>query len=153
MRPLQTWFPFGSTLKCLTLPASATRRTVLLQKYAVHHVKMSQLKHRVSGSLSLPSRVLFYLPSQYYALSVTKGYLGLRGGPRSFIKGFSCLDVLWIPLSQFLFRLRGFHPLSEAFPKPFLLDLLNLKKRSEPPECTHSRFLTLSFARRYFGNR
>ena len=64
--------------------------------------------------------VLFTFPSQYYALSVTKEYLGLRGGPRSFHQGFSCLDVLWIPLSWFSFRLRGFHPLRQAFPKPFL---------------------------------
>ena len=63
-----------------------------------------------------PPGVLFTFPSQYYALSVTKEYLGLRGGPRSFHQGFSCLDVLWIPLSQFSFRLRGFHPLRQAFP-------------------------------------
>ena len=63
-----------------------------------------------------PPGVLFTFPSQYYALSVTKEYLGLRGGPRSFHQGFSCLDVLWIPLSQLSFRLRGFHPLRQAFP-------------------------------------
>ena len=66
-----------------------------------------------------PPGVLFTFPSQYYALSVTKEYLGLRGGPRLFHQGFSCLDVLWIPLCQLVFRLRGFHPLRQAFPKPF----------------------------------
>ena len=44
-----------------------------------------------------PPGVLFTFPSQYYALSVTKEYLALRGGPRSFPQGFSCLVVLWIP--------------------------------------------------------
>ena len=44
-----------------------------------------------------PPGVLFTVPSQYYALSVTKEYLALRGGPRSFPQGFSCLVVLWIP--------------------------------------------------------
>ena len=43
-----------------------------------------------------PPGVLFTFPSQYYALSVTKKYLGLRGGPRSFRQGFSCLVLLWI---------------------------------------------------------
>ena len=66
-----------------------------------------------------PPGVLFTVPSQYYALSVTKEYLALRGGPRSFHQGFSCLDVLWIPPCLLTFRLRGFHPLWLAFPKPF----------------------------------
>ena len=44
-----------------------------------------------------PPGVLFTFPSQYYALSVTKEYLALRGGPRSFHQGSTCLDVLWIP--------------------------------------------------------
>ena len=66
-----------------------------------------------------PPGVLFTFPSQYSALSVTKEYLALRGGPRSFPQGFSCLVVLWIPPCLSSFRLRGFHPLWLAFPKPF----------------------------------
>ena len=78
-----------------------------------------------------PPGVLFTFPSQYYALSVTKEYLGLRGGPRLFHQGFSCLDVLWIPLWCLSFRLRGFHPLWLAFPKPFCYNL-HSRMRSEP---------------------
>ena len=63
-----------------------------------------------------PPGVLFTFPSQYYALSVTKEYLALRGGPRLFPQGFSCLVVLWIPPCCLLFRLRGSHPLWQAFP-------------------------------------
>ena len=44
-----------------------------------------------------PPGVLFTFPSQYYALSVTKEYLALEGGPSDFPQGFSCLVVLWIP--------------------------------------------------------
>ena len=66
-----------------------------------------------------PPGVLFTVPSQYYALSVTKEYSALRGGPRSFHQGSTCLDVLWILLISSGFRLRGFHPLRPAFPKPF----------------------------------
>ena len=62
IRPIQTWFPFGSApSKCLTSLALVTRRTVL-QK--VRHQAQSPLtvcKHKVSGSLSLPSRGSFHL--------------------------------------------------------------------------------------------
>ena len=66
-----------------------------------------------------PPGVLFTFPSQYYALSVTKEYLALRGGPRSFHQGSTCLNVLWILLLLLGFRVRGFHPLSPVFPVPF----------------------------------
>ena len=66
-----------------------------------------------------PPGVLFTFPSQYYALSVTKEYLALRGGPRLFPQGSTCLVVLWILLAVIGFRVRGFHSLWLAFPKPF----------------------------------
>ena len=66
-----------------------------------------------------PPGVLFTFPSQYYALSVTKEYLALRGGPRSFPQGSTCLVVLWILPLSLDFHVRGFHPLWPAFPKPF----------------------------------
>ena len=78
-----------------------------------------------------PPGVLFTFPSQYYALSVTKEYLALRGGPRSFHQGSTCLDVLWILLCCSPFRLRGFHPLWPAFPKPFYY-LHQSRMQSEP---------------------
>ena len=99
-----------------------------------------------------PPGVLFTFPSQYYALSVTKKYLGLRGGPRSFHQGFTCLDVLWILPCEFKFRLRGFHSLWLAFPKPFCyLNSINYVVRT--PECTHSGLPSFAFARRYLRNR
>ena len=62
LRPIQTWFPFGSVASDhLTSLALVTRRTVL-QK--VRHQALSPLtvcKHKVSGSLSLPSRGPFHL--------------------------------------------------------------------------------------------
>ena len=61
-RPIQTWFPFGSIpSQYLTSLILVTRRTVL-QK--VRHQALSPLtvcKHKVSGSLSLPSRGPFHL--------------------------------------------------------------------------------------------
>ena len=113
-------FPSAPGLKPLTLPAGAARRTVLQKVRGPPYGGVPQL---VDAGFQVlfhsPPGVLFTFPSQYYALSVTKEYLGLRGGPRTFHQGFSCPDVLWIPPRQLVFRLRGFHPLRQAFPKPF----------------------------------
>ena len=113
-------FPSAPDLKSLTSPASVTRRTVLQKVRGSSYKEVPQLVNTGFQVLfHSPPGVLFTFPSQYYALSVTKEYLALRGGPRSFHQGFSCLDVLWIPPCQLIFRLRGFHPLWLAFPKPF----------------------------------
>ena len=88
-------FPSAPRLHRLTLPAYATRRTVL-QK--VRGCTFNVLPQLVNTGFQVlfhsPPGVLFTFPSQYYALSVTKEYLGLRGGPRSFHQGFSCLDFV-----------------------------------------------------------
>ncbi len=112
--------PSAPRLRRLTLPVSVTRRTVL-QK--VRRCTRMVLRQFVNTGFQVlfhsPHGVLFTFPSQYYALSVTKEYLALRGGPRLFPQGFSCLVVLWIPLCRSCFHLRGFHPLWLAFPGPF----------------------------------
>src|SRR5699024_5427229 len=117
---LRLGFPSAPSLKDLTSPASVTPRTVLQKVRGRTYIVLPQL---VNTGLQVlfhsPPGVLFTFPSQYYALSVTKEYLALRGGPRSFLQGSTCLVVLWIPPCQLLFRLRGFHPLWLGFPKPF----------------------------------
>ena len=113
-------FPSAPHLECLTSPASVTRRTVLQKVRGCAYKALPQLVNIWFQVLfHSPPGVLFTFPSQYYALSVTKEYLALRGGPRTFPQGFSCLVVLWIPPCHLVFRLRGFHPLWLAFPKPF----------------------------------
>ena len=117
---LRLGFPTAPHLKCLTSPVSVTRRTVLQKVRGRAHKALPQLVDTGFQVLfHSPPGVLFTVPSQYYALSVTKEYLGLRGGPRAFPQGFSCLVVLWILLSLISFHVRGFHPLRPAFPKPF----------------------------------
>ena len=98
-----------------------------------------------------PPGVLFTFPSQYSALSVTKEYLALRGGPRSFPQGFTCLVVLWILLCRLSLRLRGSHPVPPVFPVPFCWDWLVINA-VRTPECTHSGLGSFPFARRYLGN-
>ena len=91
-------FPSAPHLQCLTSPASVTRRTVLQKVRGSSYKDVPQLVNIWFQVLfHSPPGVLFTFPSQYYALSVTKEYLALRGGPRSFPQGFSCLVVLWIP--------------------------------------------------------
>ena len=120
VRPIKTWFPFGFGPEDLNLacsiysPDRSTKST---------RSPIDGLSVLVSTGFQVlfhsPPGVLFTVPSQYYALSVTKEYLALRGGPRMFSQGSTCLDLLWIPPCQLIFRLRGFHPLWPAFPKPF----------------------------------
>ena len=117
---LRLGFPSAPHLWCLTSPASATRRTVLQKVRGSTYKVVPQLVNIWFQVLfHSPPGVLFTVPSQYYALSVTKEYLALRGGPRLFPQGSTCLVVLWIlpPVSGF--QVRGFHPLWPAFPKPF----------------------------------
>ena len=117
---LRLGFPPAPPLQGLTSPAGATRRTVLQKVRGSPCIGVPQLVNIWFQVLfHSPPGVLFTVPSQYYALSVTKEYLALRGGPRSFSQGSTCLDLLWIPPCPPPFRLRGFHPLWLAFPKPF----------------------------------
>ena len=139
LRPIQTWFPFGSVASDhLTSLALVTRRTVLQKVRGWSYKDLPQIVNTGFQVLfHSPPGVLFTFPSQYYALSVTKEYLALRGGPRSFPQGFSCLVVLWILPPFLAFHVRGFHPLWLAFPKPFYYSWKSLVQ-SEPQ---HARTL------------
>ena len=89
--------PSAPWLYHLTLPAPATRRTVLQKVRGSAYKAVPQLVNTGFQVLfHSPPGVLFTFPSQYYALSVTKEYLALEGGPSDFPQGFSCLAVLWI---------------------------------------------------------
>ena len=94
-RPIKTCFHFGSGPSVLNLarwrnsPDRSTKSTRSLSLPQFVNTGFQVLFHSPPG-------VLFTFPSQYYALSITKEYLALRGGPRSFPQGFSCLVVLWI---------------------------------------------------------
>ena len=63
-----------------------------------------------------PPGVLFTFPSQYFALSVIRQYLGLEGGPPVFPPDSSCPAVLWILPAQPTFRIQGSHLLRRVFP-------------------------------------
>ena len=96
---LKLAFASAPDLKSLTLPVRVTRRTVLQKVRGCARMALPQFVNTGFQVLfHSPPGVLFTFPSQYSALSVTKEYLALRGGPRLFPQGFSCLVVLWILL-------------------------------------------------------
>ena len=97
-------FPSAPRSSRLTSPAAATRRTVLQKVRGRASCALPQLVDIWFQVLfHSPPGVLFTFPSQYYALSVTKEYLALEGGPSDFPQGFSCLVVLWILLLPIVF--------------------------------------------------
>ena len=60
-RPLQTWFPFGSAAKLLNLASIRNSPDRSTKSTRLHSYGASTAcKHRVSGSLSLPSRGPFH---------------------------------------------------------------------------------------------
>ena len=152
--PLKTWFPSGSPPWAVNLASirnspdrstKSTRSIIMIDVPQLVNTGFQVLFHSPPG-------VLFTFPSQYYALSVTKEYLALRGGPRSFPQGSTCLVVLWIPPCPLPFRVRVFHPLWMAFPKPFPYSHgINYAVRT--PWCTHHGLGSSGFARRYSRNR
>ena len=114
---LRLGFPSAPHLECLTLPVSVTRRTVLQKVRGSSCKDVPQLVNTGFQVLfHSPPGVLFTFPSQYSALSVTKEYLALGGGPPDFLQGSTCLAVLWITLAPFWFHVRDFHPLWSDFP-------------------------------------
>ena len=136
---LRLGIPSAPHLKCLTSPVNVTRRTVLQKVRGCTHMVLPQFVNTGFQVLfHSPPGVLFTFPSQYYALSVTKKYLALRGGPRSFRQGFSCLVLLWILLGGLGFRIRGFHSLRPDF--PVRSPILRLPRRSPNPAMHASRF-------------
>ena len=151
--PIKTWFPFGSGLYVLNL--ARTRNSPDRSTKSTRFI-FNDVPQLVNTGFQVlfhsPPGVLFTVPSQYSALSVTKEYLALGGGPPDFPQGSTCLVVLRIPLAAFRFRLRGFHPLSLAFPKPFACLSAHFL-RSITPACTHAGLGSFLFARRYSGNR
>ena len=76
----------------------------------------------------------------------------MGGGPPGFPQGFSCPVVLWILLPIARFRIRGFHPLWPAFPKPFCYRLIMASAVRNPDPPKGVGLASFPFARRYLGN-
>ena len=98
LRPIKTRSRFGSGALLLNLASIRNSPDRSTKSTRLHLNVLPQLVNTGFQVLfHSPPGVLFTFPSQYYALSVTKEYLALGGGPPDFPQGFSCLVVLWIP--------------------------------------------------------
>ena len=151
--PIQTWFPFGSAPSVLNLASTGNSPDRSTKSTRLHLNVLPQLVNTGFQVLfHSPPGVLFTFPSQYYALSVTKEYLALGGGPPDFPQGSTCLAVLWIPLAGYRFLIQDFHPLWSDFPDCSDNESPHISW-SVTPECTHSGLGSSDFARRYFRNR
>ena len=111
-RPVQTRSRCGFRPSVLNL---ATQRNSPVRSTKVRDRTFNVLSLLVNTGFQVlfhsPPGVLFTFPSRYYALSVTRTYLGLEGGPPGFPPDFSCPVVLWILTGRFGFRIRDSYPL------------------------------------------
>ena len=96
-RPVKTCFRFGFAALPLNLASTGNSPDRSTKSTRLHLNVLPQLVNTGFQVLfHSPPGVLFTVPSQYYALSVTKEYLALGGGPPDFPQGSTCLTVLWI---------------------------------------------------------
>ena len=97
LRPIKTRSRFGSGALLLNLASIRNSPDRSTKSTRLHLNVLPQLVNTGFQVLfHSPPGVLFAFPSQYYALSVTKEYLALGGGPPEFPQGSTCLAVLWI---------------------------------------------------------
>ena len=131
-------------------------RWPVLQKVRGHPYKgLPQLVgKRFQVLFHSPSGVLFTFPSRYYALSVTREYLALGGGPPSFPQGFSCPVVLWSIVEKICCFVYGTFTLcGGAFQLFSTTTYLFYMTMSATPVTYVTGLGSSPFARRYLGNR
>ena len=110
---LRLAFATAAPLNGLTSPETLTRR-LIMQKARRHHAKRvtpTACKRMVSGSFSPRySRCFSPFPHGTGSLSVSQEYLALADGPAEFNQGFTCPDLLRIPLSNTALTYTGLSP-------------------------------------------
>ena len=119
-RPIKTCSRFGSGPLVLNL---ASQRNSPDRSTKSTRSRLNALPQLVNTGFQVlfhsPPGVLFTFPSQYFALSVTKEYLALGGGPPDFTQGSTCLALLWIPLAAFQFSGTRLSLSLAGLPSPF----------------------------------
>ena len=115
---LRLGFPTAPHLRCLTLPVSATRRTVLQKVRGRAYKALPQLVDTGFQVLfHSPPGVLFTFPSRYWFTIGHSLVFSLAGWSRLIQTGFLVSRPTQVSsLSSLSFRVRGSHPLSLTFP-------------------------------------
>ena len=139
---LRLGFPSAPDLESLTLPASATRRTVLQKVRGPSYKDVPQLVNIWFQVLfHSPPGVLFTFPSQYYALSVTNGVFSLTGWSPHIQSRFHVSRPTLDTAMSTRLSLTGLSPSLAGFPKTVLLSLLNQFRGPNPS--MHARWFGL----------
>ena len=137
-RAINTWFLFGSRPLVLNLasnrnsPDRSTKSTRFTLRCS------TACKHRVSGSLSLPSRGSFHLSFTVLFAIGHWGVFSLTGWSPLIHTKFHVLRATLDTAAPFRIRVRDFHPLWSDFPKLFHFPTGHL--RSPNPGMHASRF-------------
>ena len=118
-RPVKTWFPFGSVPSWyLTSPACTTRRTVLQKvRGSTFNSSSTACRHRVSGSLSLPSRGPFHLSLTVLFAIGHWVVFRLGGWALRLHTGFHVSGTTLVPLGLLRISPTGISPSSFSFSK------------------------------------
>ena len=121
IRPVQARFHFGSVPYLVLNLAIYNNSLDRSTKSTISRLKSLYLLVNIGFQVLFhsPPGVLFTFPSQYFALSVTKEYLALGGGPPDFTQGSTCLALLWIPLAAFQFSGTRLSLSLAGLPSPF----------------------------------
>ena len=152
-RPIKTWFPFGSETSSLNLASygnSPDRSTKSTRSYT--RGTSAACKHRVSGSLSLPSRGSFHLSfTVLYAIGHWVVF-SLTGWSPHLQSRFHVSRPTLDPTCCLPLSLTRLSRSTAGFSKTILLAFSSLSVVLTPG-CTHPGLGSSHFARRYFGNR
>ena len=135
---LRLAFASAPVLQTLTSLAGVTRRSVLQKVQGRASIALPLLVNIGFQVLfHSPPGVLFTFPSRYYALSVTKSYLALEGGPPCFPPDFSCPAVLWVQACPLRLSSTGLLPSLAGLSFPIPLDFKVLSACPQPHEACH----------------
>ena len=136
------------------LPRPATRRTVLQKvRGRTSSCRASAgRRHRVSGSLSLPSRGTFHLSLTVLFAIGHRVVFSLGGWSPRLPARFPVSRGTPDPARYTPFPVRGSHPLRPAFPKPFQFSCTP-KCSPLPRKALLPGLGSSAFARRYLRNR
>ena len=146
---LRLGFPSAPHIMCLTSPAVITRRTVLQKvRGRTFNSAPTACKHRVSGSLSLPSRGSFHLSFTVLCAIGHQVVFSLTEWSPLFPSRFLVSRCTLDTASSLRTSCTGLSPSLAGFPKTFLLSFkIHIAVRT--PSCTHDGLGSSAFARRY----
>ena len=150
-RPIKTWFPFGSVSLILNLACTCNSPDRSTKSTRFTFWCSTVCKHRVSGSLSLPSRGSFHLS---FTVLCTIGHWSVfsLGGwspllPTRFLVSRGTPDTAWLHMLSLTWLSHSLARFSKTVQVTCFLLL-----QSSTPKCTHSGLGFSGFARRYSRN-